>query len=321
MACRVLISKGCRHHLSIIIFLFVVIIVQFYNSLFTVTEQGLFVAIESNGGQIGNQLFHLCSGHGIARKLGRRQYIRTLNSEGFYIGEHLKKIETIFPRLVNAYSVLKVWNEHRVPFAQRNGHISCCEYEDPVRLMNRTEQFLVLDFHYAQNVRYFEYMISEIRQLLEFSPSVAEEGKEVLQRLAMSNGEAMCAHIRRTDFVDLNVASDFHSSVDDIVSIASQQNLSKFLIFGDDADFMRRMTDNIDSRLNTIGKTRALFSRHWEGIDFYLASQACGAILITAPTSTFGWWLAFFVQNQNAVFYSRDLRRMGDKIPQKDMFL
>ncbi|XGW20520.1 hypothetical protein V3C99_003928 [Haemonchus contortus] len=67
--------------------------------------------------------------------------------------------------------------------------------------------------------------------------------------------------------------------------------------------------------------SRAFFSTNTEGIDFYVASRACGAMLITAPTSTFGWWLAFFTPNQNAVFYSNDRRRMADKVPQKDLFL
>ncbi|RCN29906.1 hypothetical protein ANCCAN_24331 [Ancylostoma caninum] len=44
-------------------------------------------------------------------------------------------------------------------------------------------------------------------------------------------------------------------------------------------------------------------------------------MLITAPTSTFGWWLAFFSPNQNAVFYNNDLKSMDDKSPNKDLFL
>ncbi|KAK6026413.1 hypothetical protein OSTOST_07642, partial [Ostertagia ostertagi] len=123
-------------------------------------------------------------------------------------------------------------------------------------------------------------MLPEIRQLLEFSENVQHDGDKVLQRWKLANATAMCAHIRRSDFVELAVATDLHKSVRDIESIAFQQ-----------------------------------------GVDLYVASRACGAMLITAPTSTFGWWLAFFTPNQNSVFYSNDKRRMADKVPQKSLFL
>ncbi|KAK5969807.1 hypothetical protein GCK32_020038, partial [Trichostrongylus colubriformis] len=105
----------------------------------------------------------------------------------------------------------------------RNGRVSCCEYEDPSRLKNRTEQFLVLEFRYAQNVRYFEDILPEIRQLLEFSDDVQQEGDKVLQQWTLTNATAMCAHIRRTDFVKLAVATDFQKAVHDMESIAHQQ--------------------------------------------------------------------------------------------------
>ncbi|KAJ1370858.1 hypothetical protein KIN20_032677 [Parelaphostrongylus tenuis] len=201
-------------------------------------------------------LFHLCSGHAIARKLARRHYIRSLNADGFYIGEHLEKIEAIFPRLADTFTVLETWNECHVPFAQKNGVMTCCEYEDPARLRGRTEQFIVLEFHYAQNVRYFEDMLSEIRQILEFSADIQHVGNDVLRQMNIVNDSFMCAHIRRSDFLELNVASDFNSSVLNIYEIATQQKVK--------------------------------YSMNSEGVDLYLASKVCGAMLITAPTSTFG---------------------------------
>lgn len=200
--------------------------------------------------------------------------------------------------------------------------MTCCEYEDPSRLKNRTEQFLVLDFRYAQNVRYFDFMLPEIRHLLAFSDDVQREGDQVLHRWNIHNATAMCVHIRRSDFVQLHVASDLHDSVGDVIRIAERQDFDKFIIFGDDTDFMRRMAEAIEMQRNGIRKSRARFSTNTEGVDFYIASRACGAMLITAPTSTFGWWLAFFIPNQEAVYYrGSDKRRMVDKVPQKDLFL
>ncbi|CAJ0607874.1 unnamed protein product [Cylicocyclus nassatus] len=73
---------------------------------------------------------------------------------------------------------------------------------------------------------------------------------------------------------------------------------------------------------NKIAKKMAVaISKYKDYLDLFLASQLCSSFLITAATSTFGWWLAFFVQNQNAVYYLNDTRRHADKVPSKELFL
>ncbi|KAK5984213.1 hypothetical protein GCK32_019826 [Trichostrongylus colubriformis] len=65
----------------------------------------------------------------------------------------------------------------------------------------------------------------------------------------------------------------------------------------------------------------AFVSQFSEAIDFYVASQTCRSFLITAVTSSFGWWLAFFVADQNSIYYMPDERIHGDKVPSKELFL
>uniref|UniRef100_A0A158PMA4 Astacin domain-containing protein n=1 Tax=Angiostrongylus costaricensis TaxID=334426 RepID=A0A158PMA4_ANGCS len=217
-------------------------------------------------------LFHLCSGYAIARKLGRRHYIRSLNAQGFYIGGHLEKITAIFPELVHTFIVLEARNEYRVAFAQKDGVMSCCEYEDPTRLRGKTEQFLVLEIRYAQNVRYFEDMVSEIRQILQFSADVQRNGDDILRRMNIGNSSNMCAHIRRSDFVEMNVASDFNASVRDIHEIASDQGLSNVFLFGDDVNFMERLGESLIG-MGKREKREVKYSTNSEGVDLYLASR------------------------------------------------
>ncbi|VDM53792.1 unnamed protein product [Angiostrongylus costaricensis] len=288
----------------VIIVLLFLLLLQHYETVPVVELHDRFLALESTAGQLGSQLFHLCSGHAIARKLRRRHYVRTLYTQGAYIGGYMAKIEAVFPRLANSFTILEAKNEHRIPFAYKNGVKSCCEYEDPYRVIGRTEQFLVLDTQLGQNSQYFEDMLPELHQLLEFS----------------SDRSVMCAHIRRKDFRDLNVASDFNRSIHDIHEIASQQGLSNVLLFGEDLGLMKPLGELLIG-LDKSGKREVQYSFNSEEIDFYLASRACGAFLITAPTSAFGWWLAFFIQNQDAVFYSNDSRGMADKVIRKDLFL
>ncbi|KAE9412912.1 hypothetical protein Angca_005441, partial [Angiostrongylus cantonensis] len=299
----------------VIIVLLYLLLLQHYNSVPVVELHGHFLALESTAGQLGSQLFHLCSGHAIARKLRRRHYVRTLYIQGAYIGGYMAKIEAMFPRLANSFTILESKNEYRVPFAYKNGEMSCCEYEDPYRLIGRTEQFLVLDTQLGQNSRYFEHMLPELYQLLEFSYVTRKSGDNVLLRMNIDRS-VMCAHMHRKDFVDLNDASAFNRSVHDIHEIASRQGLSNVLLFGDDLSLTKPLGESL-IRLDKSGKR---YSFNSEEIDFYLASRACGAFLITAPTSAFGWWLAFFTQNQDAVFYSNDNRGMADKAIHKDLF-
>uniref|UniRef100_A0A0K0DPV4 P4Hc domain-containing protein n=1 Tax=Angiostrongylus cantonensis TaxID=6313 RepID=A0A0K0DPV4_ANGCA len=149
-------------------------------------------------------------------------------------------------------------------------------------LRGRTEQFLVLELHFAQNVQYFEDMLSETRQILEFSSDIQRIGEAALQRMNM---------------FDFKLLFYFPPTIDDFIKTTWMNDL-KHCCF-----------------------QQIRFSLDAEGVDFYLASKVCGAMLITAPTSTFGWWLAFFIPNQDAVFYSNDNRRMGDKVIHKDLFL
>ncbi|KAK6047190.1 hypothetical protein COOONC_15303 [Cooperia oncophora] len=83
---------------------------------------------------------------------------------------------------------------------------------------------------------------------------------------------------------------------------------------------MRNLT--IDMSEWGVWERNASFVSHFEeAVELYLSSQLCRAFLITAATSTFGWWLAFFVPNQNDVFYIFDNRTQNGKTPEKEHFL
>ncbi|KAJ1349997.1 hypothetical protein KIN20_005693 [Parelaphostrongylus tenuis] len=91
-------------------------------------------------------------------------------------------------------------------------------------------------------------------------------------------------------------------------------------------DFIvRNISTNVNETVrvaNKIAKQQAAFVSNFNEVtDLYLASKVCRSFLITAPTSTFGWWLAFFIKDQNAVFYLPDNHIHGDKIPSKELFL
>ncbi|KHJ95464.1 hypothetical protein OESDEN_04588 [Oesophagostomum dentatum] len=99
----------------------------------------------------------------------------------------------------------------------------------------------------------------------------------------------MCAHIRRTDFIVFHAATRFSETLDAVIQIAREYT--------------------------------AIVSHFDEFEDFFISSRLCRAFLMSAPTSTFGWWLAFFTRNTDAVYYLNDSRPLMRKMPTKELFL
>ncbi|EYC28025.1 hypothetical protein Y032_0008g294 [Ancylostoma ceylanicum] len=190
-----------------------------------------------------------------------------------------------------------------------------------IRYANHRAKFLLLDIKFAQNIRFFEDHLAEIAELLIFAEDIRNQGKSAVERLKFGYANAMCVHIRMGDFVTLNVSTDASSTIRIARQIAIAKGFKQFLIFGDDQGFMKMIADNLE--LDEKGKRSyvANISTFSEAVDLYVASQVCGAFFISAATSTFGWWLAFFTNNQSAIYYMGDKRSMWDKTPGEDLFL
>ncbi|RCN43413.1 hypothetical protein ANCCAN_10604 [Ancylostoma caninum] len=183
-----------------------------------------------------------------------------------------------------------------------------------------THKYLLLGFYYGQNPRYFEEYLPDVRNILQFSEEMQRNGSEVIDPLMMDHSNSLCIHIRRTDFIERNISTDMMEAVRAANRIARKRDISRFMIFGDDKEFMRNMSQRIVEEGHWKANA-ALVSEFDEYMDLYAASRMCKAFLITAVTSSFGWWLAFFIPDQNAVYYFSDTRKHGDKTPSKELFL
>ncbi|RCN43414.1 hypothetical protein ANCCAN_10605 [Ancylostoma caninum] len=277
-----------------------------------------FVGFHLTYGRVGNQLFHLITGYGIARTLKRTHYLPYEDGMIQHVEKYLKSFKKVFPRLEQTYVIAqnRTDDEVIVPFAFG----SCCVYDEPLRLINLTDKYLLLNFGYGQNPSYFEKYLPDVRNILQFSEEMQRNGSEVIDPLMMDYSNSLCIHIRRTDFIERNISTDMMTAVRAANSIARKKNISRFVIFGDDKDFMRDMSQEIVEEGHWKANA-ALVSEFDEYTDLYAASRMCKAFLITAVTSSFGWWLAFFIPDQNNVYYLPDTRNHADKIPSKELFL
>ncbi|KHJ90658.1 hypothetical protein OESDEN_09495 [Oesophagostomum dentatum] len=103
--------------------------------------------------------------------------------------------------------------------------------------------------------------------------------------------------------------------------VAPTQNISQFMIFGDDKDFMQNMSTLLIEKEES-SDYKIFVSDFSEELDLYLSSQLCSSFLMSAANSTFGWWLAFFARDQNNVYYLNDrILNNRDKMPSADQFL
>ncbi|KHJ89826.1 hypothetical protein OESDEN_10340 [Oesophagostomum dentatum] len=172
---------------------------------------------------------------------------------------------------------------------------------------------------WGQNPKYFEDYLPEVRNILRFSHELQELGNLFLRTLNIPQYEYTCIHIRRTDFVWLGVSTNMNDTINAAQSIAKEKNISRFMIFGDDQGFMSQMAMKLSDGSQNVNAT--FVSSFTDGTDLYIASRACKSFLISAATSTFGWWLAFFTRFQNNVYYLADRRQHADKRPSKELFL
>ncbi|RCN32191.1 hypothetical protein ANCCAN_22004 [Ancylostoma caninum] len=190
---------------------------------------------------------------------------------------------------------------------------ACCKFYSPCRLIHHPAKFLFLEMNLAQNRRYFEDYLPELRDIFQFSEAFREKGERDLRLMNMSDTSgAMCIHVRRTDFHRFGLETEWNGTIKAAQHIATKRGLRNYLIFGDDKEFMSSLATELERDTSIGTQTKAFVSMFPEITDFYLSSRLCNALLLSAASSTFGWWLGFFARNQDGVYYYKSGRPVED---------
>ncbi|WKX99219.1 hypothetical protein Q1695_014249 [Nippostrongylus brasiliensis] len=274
-------------------------------------------------------MYAMLSGYGIAKTLNRKMYILIGNTRHLIdLRRHFVDIANSFPRLgtnpvtrrenvttkgMNEYlAVTKLEHpslnifssllEHTVVPLARGAHGAYAhyKYEDPVKYAAHPARYLVMNNKKAQNVRYFQQYENEIRELLEFSSEVRKKGDAVINTLEKEFSNSMCIHYAGPSaktWSDEELATALRY-------LAEQLDLCRYLVFGNDKGIMAQLNQNASDAFSE-GKVVSI-STGDEFVDLYLASRLCKAFLVTS-SSTMGWFLAFFTENQDAVYYVPDI--------------
>ncbi|CAB3402002.1 unnamed protein product [Caenorhabditis bovis] len=258
-------------------------------------------------GQMGNVFFELAALLGIADTLGR---VPVIDSNDLLAWDALYDYTgNRFPRLLEQFNALHVPKDD---LKMVNITEFCCVYGKTHELKNETARHLMIRGIHFQSFKYFDHMRSEIRSIFQPSTPLFQFSEKLLPN-EYKNDFIICPHIRRGDFE----TSSYHNpSSAEFTLKATEFLIKKYLkthpkitvmVFGNDHIWSTETFSEISEYNIFISKGMSV------AVDIAFASSYCDVVLITAPSSTFGWWLGYLAK-ENAVVYYRDISEAGDKM-------
>ncbi|CAL2036570.1 unnamed protein product [Caenorhabditis brenneri] len=260
--------------------------------------------------RLANHIFELVSIYGIANTLHRKPAIFIEDSKYRALVDGVRKV---MPGLLDQFQIF----DRPVTKEATQVMLSdiCCVFDDPKRLENITSEYLHLTGHFYQSWKYFDKLRAEVQTFvkpsMDFNPLPKSD----------SNNFISCIHIRRTDFVD----GEHHSSdikfIKPALEFIKEKEKQKgsgnkrmlTVIMGDDPKFEEKMYENTvraSKGAQVKENTEYFVSDNSPHDDLAYSRYHCDAVLITAPSSTFGWWLGYIAKGQSV--YYQDIRSTND---------
>ncbi|CCD68841.1 Galactoside 2-alpha-L-fucosyltransferase [Caenorhabditis elegans] len=257
---------------------------------------------------LGNQLFEVFSLLGSAQTLNRTAIF---NADDDILQSKLDLLQKQVPQV--AARIISI----PIEIAESTRYLflpACCHYQFPSLFSCERSKFLVIDGQYFQSFKYFSAIDSLIRKLLK--PPIDEE--IILKKMIGRKDELRfknCVHIRRGDYVnDFDHAET--SSYFTIRAIDYVHTLHPGLVYliSDDPKWVRKQ---IAEHLDYHDDVKIMETPINAAIrDLYFSQAHCDSVLITAPSSTFGWWIGYMSKNQSNVYY-RDIQETDDMVKYK----
>ncbi|EFP03426.1 hypothetical protein CRE_09534 [Caenorhabditis remanei] len=251
------------------------------------------------GYQLGNNIFELAALYGLSKRLGR---IPMFFIENDYYPRMKNKVENVMPGLMAQFLVVN----GSVPGKIRKTkfHQKCCTFDNPKRLEKIEDEYLHLTGGYYQSWKYFPDMRDTLRDFLDFPDF------EMFKNLPQSdeNTHVTCVHTRRSDFI----YQGFYSSDpvfirNALIYISGKTEIDrkkhrKIVVFGDDQEFMRGIFNDSLLKENNGFDTDYFLSENKPSDDLIYSKYNCDIVLISAPRSTFGFWMGYLSKG-NTVYH------------------
>ncbi|CAI2303233.1 unnamed protein product [Caenorhabditis sp. 36 PRJEB53466] len=256
-------------------------------------------------GGIGNQLFEVFSLIGMARMLNRTAIF---DGDNWDLHARLDLLQRHLPQVARQVISIPIDVPNTTKYVYSP---ACCHFQISPLLFCEQTKFLLIDGSYFQSFKYFAPIENSIREWLK--PS--EKDSERLKKTVAKKDELRfktCVHIRRGDFLTDGVHEGTNSTFT-INAIEYLYTLHPGLVFlfSNDPEWSRtRIADYLDFQRDI----KVMETPNDEALhDLYFSRIHCDAVLITAPSSTFGWWLGYVSKNSSNVYY-RDIQEVNDSV-------
>ncbi|CAJ0559964.1 unnamed protein product, partial [Mesorhabditis spiculigera] len=274
----------------------------------------------SGGGGVGNVVFELISFLQIARKLDRTPAIYPSNK---HCMRKLREISKYMPNLLEGFLVLE--EQKAMPYPSINARRRSRDYFDPLELFGSVQQtpIVATAFQYLQNIRFFEDLLgtAELERRLAFSAELLEIAGRPGRRPESNNTLNLCVHIRRGDF--LGAPFPLESQANFTIT-ATKQILERLLdrghrqlhiyVIGRDGPWQKQLFANESFPdgvgISVLDSPKSLPSM----VDWGFSHMYCDTTLLTASSSTYGYWLAMVSRGQD-VFYRTRFSKRESKTP------
>ncbi|CAJ0956413.1 unnamed protein product, partial [Mesorhabditis belari] len=282
-------------------------------------------AFEAGGG-IGNELFAVMSTLGVARKL-RRRPVFALRAPYFNgVSESsLWTIASYFPQLVpahmidnqNIYNNKTFWKEGNDDL----GISPCCKYVEPTKAL-RDNKKKVARFNggYLQSYKYFYPYRRELNQkLLTNAPAFTKMSEALVPKSVLQPGQQrICIHTKRGSFLGNYHQATTKKFLDRTVEHFRNPK-AQIILFGDDVHWLKDQLPALRRKFQRITIADK------EGIPdvatWFFFRKHCHKVVLSASSSTSGWWAAYFAQMQRPgvqVFYNKKFAKSQDYLNQKE---
>ena len=161
---------------------------------------------------------------------------------------------------------------------------------------------------HLQAIRYFNYVMDDIRKLFDFHPKIKNGVEEYGNKLFGSDrSHKMCVHVRRGDFVKhelLETRQDFLIPAMETVrkflsKKYSTKNISLVFITNEE-----KFVDSLEypkQHYLKIYRPNLAF----RGAIMYFGTKYCDSLLMSAGGSTFSEWIGLLMPEGKDVFYNR----------------
>ncbi|KAF7635931.1 hypothetical protein Mgra_00004651 [Meloidogyne graminicola] len=231
-------------------------------------------------GGLANQMWRFAVLYSLAKSIGRFPGISYTNTWTCDKLNSPREIENTFPLY---HAIQQYYNVENISDTvyDRTFEDHCCKYYNPIILKKYKERFLIIAPP-PQSPKYLDNIKDEIKELFQFSKNIQDNVyKRIDELFRYDNSHKFCVYTRRGDFTK-DKWKEFHKASD----INFTEKGIKFII----ENKVKANKVYIPESMN-------------RGEDMCFAIKICNSFLLTASSSTYGWWIGYLLEQKNTKIY------------------